>query len=173
MFNLEQEISAWRKQMLAAGIKAPVPLEELEIHLREEIERQMKSGLSEQTAFEISVQWIGQANMLKSEFGKNEKMKLPAFLAAKCERLAGWQAIDKQLFNDDARYKKRQTSFLIAIIFLSGVLLVFYLPFFGVRLFGFGINISIMFGVAAVMICLAIRHLRFKNQRIKRHLKNG
>ena len=38
MLNLEQKISEWRKQMLAVGIQAPVPLEELEIHLREEIE---------------------------------------------------------------------------------------------------------------------------------------
>jgi hypothetical protein len=32
--------------MLAAGIETPLPLEELEIHLREEIERQVKSGLN-------------------------------------------------------------------------------------------------------------------------------
>jgi len=59
--------------MLAAGIKTPVPLEELEIHLREEIERQMKLGLSEQKAFEISVQQIGQPKKLNSEFKKNER----------------------------------------------------------------------------------------------------
>jgi hypothetical protein len=29
MFKLEQSIMEWRRQMLAAGIKAPVPLEEL------------------------------------------------------------------------------------------------------------------------------------------------
>jgi hypothetical protein len=39
MFELEQAITGWRRQMLAAGIKTPVPLEELEIHLRDEIER--------------------------------------------------------------------------------------------------------------------------------------
>jgi len=70
MFDLEKSIAEWRKQMLAAGIKAPVPLEELEIHLREEISRQIKSGLSEQKAFEISVQRIGQAQALKFEFEK-------------------------------------------------------------------------------------------------------
>jgi cation transport ATPase len=70
MFDLEQSIADWRQQMLATGIKFPVPLEELEIHLREEIERQMKSGLDEQKAFEISVQQIGQANLLKTEFKK-------------------------------------------------------------------------------------------------------
>ena len=48
MFNLEKEISEWRQQMLAAGVKSPVPLEELESHLREDIEQQVQSGLSEQ-----------------------------------------------------------------------------------------------------------------------------
>ena len=72
MFNLEQLIAEWRRQMLAAGIKTPVPMDELEIHLRDEIGRQMKSGLSGQKAFEISIQRIGQPKMLKSEFKKNE-----------------------------------------------------------------------------------------------------
>ena len=75
MFDLEQSITEWRRQMLAAGIETPVPLEELEIHLREEIERQIKSGLNEQMAFDISVQQIGKANMLKNEFGKVDGAK--------------------------------------------------------------------------------------------------
>jgi hypothetical protein len=73
MFNLEQSIAEWRTQMLAAGIKTPVPLEELEIHLREDIDRQMKSGLNEQKAFEISVQTIGQPKSLNNEFKKSER----------------------------------------------------------------------------------------------------
>ena len=72
MFNLEQSIAEWRRQMLAAGIKTPVPLEELEIHLREEIEQQLKSGLNEQDAFTASVQKIGQAHAVQSEFQKVE-----------------------------------------------------------------------------------------------------
>ena len=70
MFSLEQAIADWRRQMLAAGIKTPVPLEELEIHLREETEQQMKSGLSEQAAFEMTVRQIGRAEVLKTEFVK-------------------------------------------------------------------------------------------------------
>ncbi len=54
--------------MLAAGIQAPAPLEELEIHLREEIERQMKSGSDERRAFEIAAQQIGHASALENEF---------------------------------------------------------------------------------------------------------
>ena len=71
MFDLEQvHRGHGGEQMLAAGIKTPVPLEELESHLREEIERQMKSGLNAQQAFEIAVQKIGQADVLKNEFKK-------------------------------------------------------------------------------------------------------
>jgi len=55
MFNLEEHILEWRRQMLAAGIKTPAPLEELENHLREEINRQLRLGSSTQKAFEISV----------------------------------------------------------------------------------------------------------------------
>jgi hypothetical protein len=70
MFNLEQSIAEWRKQMSSAGIKAPVPLEELEIHLREDITRQTKTGSSEREAFKTAVQKIGQADALKTEFRK-------------------------------------------------------------------------------------------------------
>lgn len=70
MFDLEQAITEWRRQMLATGIKTPVPMEELESHLREEIERQLKSGLEEQAAFQAAVQQIGKTDLLKNEFEK-------------------------------------------------------------------------------------------------------
>lgn len=70
MFDLEQAIADWRRQMLAAGIKTPVPLEELEIHLREDVEQRMRSGLSTQQAFGIAIKKIGQAPELKMEFKK-------------------------------------------------------------------------------------------------------
>lgn len=73
MFDLEKEIADWRRQMLAAGIKTPVPLEELESHLREDLERQMKSGSNEQEAFEVSIQRIGQPQAIKREFKKMER----------------------------------------------------------------------------------------------------
>ena len=55
MFDLEQAIADWRRQMLAAGIKTPVPLEELENHLREDIDRQMQSGMSAEPSFGVAV----------------------------------------------------------------------------------------------------------------------
>ncbi|HEY4416073.1 MAG TPA: permease prefix domain 1-containing protein [Verrucomicrobiae bacterium] len=70
MFHLESAIANWREQMLAAGVSSPVPLEELEIHLREEIERQRKAGLSTEQAFGIAVQNIGVPEAIQKEYKK-------------------------------------------------------------------------------------------------------
>lgn len=73
MFDLDQAIAEWRRQMLAAGIKSPVPLEELESHLREDVEVGMRSGLTAQSAFETAERRMGQADGLKAEFKKAGK----------------------------------------------------------------------------------------------------
>ncbi len=70
MFDPEKAIAEWRQQMLAAGIKTPVPLNELESHLRDDMDEQVKSGLDKQQAFEEAVQRIGQAGALRNEFTK-------------------------------------------------------------------------------------------------------
>jgi leader peptidase (prepilin peptidase) / N-methyltransferase len=69
MFDLERAISEWRKRMAASGINAPAVLDELESHLREDVE-QLQNGLTEQQAFEAAVMQIGQAGVLKCEFAK-------------------------------------------------------------------------------------------------------
>jgi hypothetical protein len=76
MFNLEPSIAEWRRQMLAAGIKTPVPLEELESHLREEIEQLVKSGLPPGGAFGTAVQQIGKPQIIKTEFKKIERNRM-------------------------------------------------------------------------------------------------
>jgi hypothetical protein len=75
MFDLEQAIINWRTHMLVAGIKIPVPLDELENHLLEDIGQQVQSGTSPQQAFENSVQQIGCADELKMEFNKTRDTK--------------------------------------------------------------------------------------------------
>ena len=69
MFDLEQSIMVWRKQMQAAGIALPA-LSELESHLREDIEKQVKSGKTPQSAFEMATKSIGRGAELKKEFKK-------------------------------------------------------------------------------------------------------
>lgn len=70
MFDLEQSIAEWRRQMLAGGIKDSAVLDELESHLRDAFERQAQSASSPQEAFEIAVRQIGQPGALQTEFAK-------------------------------------------------------------------------------------------------------
>ena len=72
MFDLEASIVQWRRQMLAAGINSPVPLEELESHLRDDVDRQVRSGQDAQEAFATAVARIGHATAIRDEFNKTE-----------------------------------------------------------------------------------------------------
>jgi hypothetical protein len=71
MPDLEERIMEWRWQMRAAGIQSPVPLDELESHLREDLERRMQSGASAPEAFAAAVEQLGEAAALKNEFVKS------------------------------------------------------------------------------------------------------
>ncbi len=70
MFNLEQSIAEWRRRMISAGIKSPGVLDELESHVREDVEQQMRSGATAEQAFRAAVQRVGAAENLKVEFAK-------------------------------------------------------------------------------------------------------
>src|SRR5689334_9817710 len=84
MFDLEQSIAEWRRQMTVGGVKNPGVLDELESHLREDLERQTRTGIDVQNAFAAAVKKIGSAGALKNEFNKStastilEKMMIAA-----------------------------------------------------------------------------------------------
>ena len=73
MFNLEQSIAEWRRQMLAAGLKTPAPLDELESHLREELRNLLSEGKPEAQAFQLAVSRLGNPGPLRTEFNKLKK----------------------------------------------------------------------------------------------------
>jgi len=73
----------WRRQMQAAGVKNQNVLDELESHLREDVERQLHSGASGEQAFVTALQSIGQPASLQHEFAKAA--------AAKGTRLQRWK----------------------------------------------------------------------------------
>jgi hypothetical protein len=79
MFDLEQSIAEWRRRMLAEATRNASVLDELESHLREDMERQILSGLGEREAFEAAVQRIGQPSSLKCEFEKLRGRKWGVF----------------------------------------------------------------------------------------------
>jgi hypothetical protein len=70
MFELEKAISEWRREMLSGGIKTPVTLDELENHLRDDVQQAIKRGLTIQQAFDAAVLDVGTVNRLAAEFKK-------------------------------------------------------------------------------------------------------
>jgi len=70
MFDLDEAIAEWRRQLQASGVKALDILDELESHLREAIEEQVQAGSNPERAFEMAVRRIGNPNALRSEFAK-------------------------------------------------------------------------------------------------------
>lgn len=70
MFDLEKALMEWRQRMITAGVKSPETLNELEIHLRDDVEQQIRSGSKAQPAFELAVQRMGQVQTLNAEFRK-------------------------------------------------------------------------------------------------------
>jgi hypothetical protein len=69
MAELESKITAWRNEMLAAGISLDA-VAELESHLRDDVARQIKSGIGENEAFDSSVRQLGKTAELQIEFQK-------------------------------------------------------------------------------------------------------
>jgi hypothetical protein len=70
MFNLEQSIADWRRQMLAAGVNGSDVLDELEGHLRADFRALVSSGNSEEEAFQRAVAQVGAPGALRMEFNK-------------------------------------------------------------------------------------------------------
>jgi hypothetical protein len=56
--------------LLAAGISSPGVLDELEAHLREDMDRQMKLGTTAQQAFATALLTLGKAHSISVEFKK-------------------------------------------------------------------------------------------------------
>jgi len=70
MFNLENQIAAWRRQMISGGVTHPDLLDELEGHLREEVGTLLSSGLSDVEAFKLAVSHLGNSSLMRTEFSK-------------------------------------------------------------------------------------------------------
>src|SRR5260370_26980561 len=70
MFELERAISDWRREMQCRGIKGAETLDELESHLRDDLEEQVRSGMEIQQAFDAVRGRIGQSDSLGLEFKK-------------------------------------------------------------------------------------------------------
>src|SRR4051812_38658206 len=68
MFNLENAIKGWRRQLAESGITSAEILDELEGHLRDEVEEQMRSGETPENAFKSAITQVGHSRELGREF---------------------------------------------------------------------------------------------------------
>ena len=77
MFSLNSEINKWREVLLEKQTCKTSDLDELESHLRDEIDQLKLSGLSEQEAFLVGTHRLGDTETLADEFAKvNESLRL-------------------------------------------------------------------------------------------------
>jgi hypothetical protein len=70
MFNLDRAIGEWRQELRGRGIKGSETLDELESHLRDDVEQETRSGCNLERAFEAAVSRMGQISALQGEFQK-------------------------------------------------------------------------------------------------------
>ena len=132
MFSLEQSISDWREQMLAAGIKNPETLEELELHLRQDFAVLVAAGMTEAQAFPSAVARLGDSDSMRREFRKiGRAQQVPVLVVS-----AAWFALVLVLGVVLLKYKLltgRMTPLLCAHVFavVGGYTAAFVMGGFG------------------------------------------
>jgi hypothetical protein len=75
MFNLEQAIENWKRQLAAGGAIDSAAIEELESHLRDAVEAKMREGVSADLAFYKSLAELGETETLKGQFRAAEPFR--------------------------------------------------------------------------------------------------
>jgi hypothetical protein len=156
MFNLNQAIKKWRQEMLAAGVKNPEALDELEIHLREEIRSLASAGASETEAFRLAAGRVGNPGAVAVEFEKSKSgPSLPVILGSTL-----WTGISVVLAAVLFRkwFDGRLGFLLLAHIFTltAGYIAAFLTGGLGICYVGFR-----WFGMASPVRCRALRRAVF------------
>ena len=71
MFNLNDEVLAWCQSVFPSGLERQARIDELADHLHCEVDRLMGEGHSEEEAFRLATELLGQENELSVENAKN------------------------------------------------------------------------------------------------------
>jgi len=80
MHNLEESIAQWRRTIMAAPTFSHETLDELENHLRENVDQLVRSGMTESEAFQRAITQLGGVRGIASEF---QKLDQPTWLPVK------------------------------------------------------------------------------------------
>ena len=76
MFNLDEQIIKWRDSLEKSNSLKITDIDELENHLRDEINELRESKLSEQEVFLIATRRLGQTDNLADEYSKINKRRI-------------------------------------------------------------------------------------------------
>ncbi len=76
MFDLEREIQTWKGRLGAKGKIRALALDELESHLRDEVDELSARGLAADEAFLIAIKRIGNLDAIAGEFGRGATEEL-------------------------------------------------------------------------------------------------
>ena len=79
MFNIEENIRSWKKGLRKGGDFEDGDIEELESHLRDEIEKLISDGLTEEKAYQKAVEKIGEPEIIGIELHKTKVVSEKAF----------------------------------------------------------------------------------------------
>ena len=79
MFELEKAIKKWRKNLNKNEAMEDGYIQEMESHLRDVIEGKIEQGISEETAFRMSAEEIGQPKQIGIEYHKTDTRR-PLFM---------------------------------------------------------------------------------------------
>src|SRR5689334_11360573 len=81
-FDLEQQIQSWRQTIASqlGGDGRPEVVDELESHLRDDVEQLVRAGRAPARAWEIALAGLGEPQELAAEFRKSAR---PAWLPAR------------------------------------------------------------------------------------------
>lgn len=152
MFDLNQQISNWRKNVIEKGSCHVSDVDEMESHLKDEIDQLKSQNLSEQEAFLVAAHRLGQPDAIAEEFAKvNGTLWLRKIFYALCGVFAFWaanqiaEAVSKVFLMLATAFGYRGSSLGIATgIFKIAVLIVIiYLGYLIVRSYAGGFQNSL------------------------------
>jgi hypothetical protein len=104
MFDLELNIHSWSDHLRARGNFKETDILELENHLRDEIEDLIKTGLTPDESFLISVKRLGNINLISQEYSKVNSENL-------------WKYLLLDPIDSNARKENRRN--IILVVFFS------------------------------------------------------
>jgi hypothetical protein len=83
MFDIDTQIQEWRRTVSAHFGDGADVVDELEAHLRDDLDRRVRAGVSPEQAFADACAQLGEARQLAGEFAKvSGRPWLPAWIAA-------------------------------------------------------------------------------------------